>query len=494
MKVALKDLVNALDTVQAFGNLDKTKPGILVKASDGKIRLCYANGNLGVFASLPYVAEEGDITEDFIVDYDGFNNIINQCKVSGLLTVSDITFKFKAVEGEQSGDTLTISADKYIKVIESVEAPVSDASATELGEVQFMSSDGAEDASSSQSQEVQKLEFYGHMAQEIPYIPISKATLKNKVLNRVGYDEIIPNDDAIENGVVSPDVFDGVTLKNNLAITSADKLKQIYMSKKNPIMFVCNQNYTLAITTDLVKSSYIVSAAHAKALSDMLGKRKSDEVYSWVSNQRYMNIYDKSGEFGVQIVMPVPSKNDLTTIDRLEAQPYDLIQMTFATECFKDILNSAKQSNTDGKMIFTFSKGVDEKSGEEFSQIVIGNGVRKGSSFRLRLKGLNLLDESILENMKITTSIEVIQKMISSVKGEFVALDIDYANGDSLLRLSDIDADTQANLMTDLINKYAEDGVSVDNIPVADRMGIRRSYIPTRSYTRITMEGYTPTT
>lgn len=489
MKLGISKITSAINKIYDLTSGDKSIPGVLFRPNkeENKLSVCYYDGHKAFVEEIEAVYEDNDKLDDFVVDFDKIHRAILNCQPSGIIKVSEVEFKFI------SDSIVRVSAEQFMEV-----------------------ADGDGNVSGTRKMANKKI--------DLKYVN-ANADMKSSLLTRMKYDTIFEPDD-------STDEYDKSEFIDALGKTSIEKNKNIYISANVQQMFVSNQAHVTAVPVkgfevtledmdniraelveknqfteekyqeeiknyrNRVHQSVVLGQSVAKSLIGILNKCKADKVLLH-KRDKFCNLMIDTDEekVGIWFEMPVASKAALGALERYNSLGYKTYQMMFFREFLDNNIKSALNATKSEKVVFSFE---DTEIEDAVSDIDLVIGSANSVSSMTDVYRVNPDDYiSLQDDLKTKTfsvSLKVFSDMLSQLKTEYVALDINIGEADSIcIRLAEVDREKMAEEYVKAREKTAEicsaNGVEFDpnSTPtdVETKLNYRVNILKTKQYTML---------
>lgn len=442
MRVNIKKITSAINKIADLTSGDKTIPGVLLKPTKNEegasiLKICFNEGHKALIEEVEVEAEEGDLTTDHVVSFESIKRAIDNCQPSGIICVEEIVFKY-------SNNMITLSADQTM---------------------------GLRDAEGN-------ITGYKKMATKNMDIAWEEpgANMKTSLLTRMNYDSIF---EPVE-GVLC-DEYNKAELVDALAKVSVEKGKSIYLSSKNQEIFVSNTAHVTAVPVtgfeltleqedeiratlteqgitdnntilakiaerkNRIQQSVVMGQAVAKALIGILNKCESETIRLH-RNDKFCNLImeENNEKVGIMFEMGQPSKAQIGALDRYNSLEYKTYQLRFLREFLVNNIKSALSASKNDKTKIKFE--ASEETGAISLIITSGNaGASISDKYSVECEDCTDINSDITSK-EFNISLQVITDMFSQLKTEYVALDFNIGEGDTVcIRVAEIDTEKLAS-------------------------------------------------
>lgn len=436
MKVGISKITSVTGKLSDITSGDKTIPGLLLDLSENLLKVCYNDNHKAFIEKLEVETEEGDFLGQIVVDFGQFARAIASCQPSGIIKVSDITFKYNT-----DRKILTITTNQLF------ENKDADGNVLDVREL-------------------------GKKSMDLVWADPS-SSIKTSILTRMKYDDIFNGDNT--------DEFDKKEMLDALTKTSAEKDKTIYFSNKMQTVFASNQTHVVSVPISKLKEltteevdvirmdvreskeytddaefekdfkaavakaenrihySLAIPQSIAKAIIGVFGKTTADTVYLYTKD-KFCNIFvDTDTEtVGMWFEMAVASKIHISALDKYYHLGFKSYQTLFLREFIENIFKSALNNTKSEKLSIKFEKLNNENVP---SLIVLAGSASSSIADTYSVKPIDLIDpQNNIESKTFNISLKTFTDMLSRLKTPYIAMDFDVAiDGTVCVRLSDID-------------------------------------------------------
>lgn len=492
MIINVKDITGAVKKISNITSGDKQVPGVLLRLNEeALLDVCYSDGRKSFIETLNVTIEDTDKIGSIAVDFSQFKRAIDNCQPSGNIHVSDVAIKYNETTITVSVDQIFEITDEEGNVIESrvIANKHMDVAWTEPG-----------------------------------------SNMKTAILTRMDYDSIFECDTV-------DDEFDKDEFINALNVTSTEKGRHIYMATKSHTLFVVNQSHVTSVpiskreelTTEELDEirgelsespegfseeayekaiasrvnrmhySVVMDQGTAKSIIGTFSDVKADKIYLHTKD-KFCSIYvdttdDTTGgvveHVGFWFGLAVASKAHLGSVERYNSLGYKSYQTKFMQEFLADSIKSALAvSDKTNKVAFTFDT---DQNG------LIQLKINAGSTLKSVADTYNVETDDCVDptndlvGKTFNVSLEVFNAMLSQLKTPFVALDFNCADGNTCIRLAEINNDAESKEYTAAREKTAElcsqQGIEFDPMatptPLEFKLDYRERTLMTKQFTML---------
>lgn len=348
------------------------------------LSLRYNDNKNSIAVNIPVVIEDGDFTQDIVVNYKQLSDVLSLC-VSGQLKVDD----FK----------MTVNPDKHTMRVSCVK--------------KFAYTVGDEVVEKPTSKFEQDINYYE-----------PESSMKYALLTRMDYGQMFNS----EGESWSID-----TLKTILSKLAIEKTKPVSISSQKNIAFVNTFSFASVMPLNNVQTSLIIPYAAAKALITILSKVDKDSIIiGRTEDDKFVNITD--GEtIGIQFPMGSVSKIDVSTISAYAENTYSDYKLKFIREAFINIVDAIIATDKSDSHTLKFA----ENEEGELVMTLGSTNTEKSNTYSIVVSGKVDNREEVL-NLEIPISIKIIKDMLSLCEQPYVTFYM--SKGDrNRLRIGDLD-------------------------------------------------------
>lgn len=429
MKVSIGKITSAINKISDITSGDKQIPGVLLDLSENLLKVCYSDGHKSFIEHLEVETEDTDKMGAVAVDFSQIKRAIDNSQPSGNIKVTDVKFVYK-------NNVITVVADQMLEEKDK---------------------DG----------NVVNVRTLAQKSMDVAWVEPG-SNMRSAILTRMKYEDIFTSDSA-------DDELNTKELIDSLNRTSTEKGKQIYMSTKTQTIFVMNQAHLTSVPISKVKTltqeemdeiratlneagtfteetfakeienaenrlhyAVVMNQQIAKSIIGVFGKVSADNVYMHTKEKFCSMFVDTENEHvGFWFEMPPASKAHIGSLERYNALEYKSYQLTFFREFLADTIKSSLNSTKSEKVAFKFEINADNNL-----ELVIVSGSTQASisdTYRITVENITSITDDIISKT-LTVSLSVFSAMLSQLKTERVALDLNCGpDGSTCIRLAEVD-------------------------------------------------------
>lgn len=406
MVLSVEQLKNSLDKVQKMASDVKNPLGILLKKEGTDVHVCYSDGK----KAMVDVIEAQDTTGldvDVILPYKQFIDIIGSYANSGELRTKEVEFNF---DSEKQIIELVANCDLIVKTGEYDE----------------------------NNEEILSYRTVNRFSDKIKYNTSESSGNKFAILTRCNYSDIISLSDY--------DEWEKSELQSLVGKLNKEDGKVCYISGKLNAGFVANTTYVSFIPNEAVdRFGFTATSKTAKCIVDVLSKVSVNKVYVFTEDNRYCKMMADDGKFGLWFEMAPGKPMDINKLARYQKVKVDDVEVERGYNDYRLVMNRAS-------LAFTIKRALNSdkndsatimfsKEGDVYSLTLNNDKNKESSDNRLILDGCEDSKQDI-ENLRLGTSLKMLNDIISSCSGEMLILAFEKADDNNLLlKVGDIGKD-----------------------------------------------------